>query len=568
MPATADAPPRAAAPVPATAAPRPVRLTATDRASAVAWPAITGLAAVAVVAPVVLLAGGLLDPAVEVWRQQWATRLPGELLQTAALLAGVAIGTVVLGGGLAWLIGAYRFPGSRLLAWALVAPLAMPGYVLGFVVLSVAGYTGPVQEAWRAAFGDGAWFPDVESLGGAIVVFTLVLYPYVYLMARAALADQAGTAHDVARSLGAGPVEAMRRVTGPLLRPALAAGAALVMMETLTDYATVQYFGVDTVSVGLFRIWRGTFDRDAAAEFAVLLLVVALVVVAVERALRGRARFGQAAGAAGATPRRLTGWRGAAATAVCLVVLGLAVVAPVGQLVVWAVAEAGGSRGTPLVSRFGGYLANSLVLAATAAIACVLIALLLANAQRFSSWRPTGLMARIATAGYGLPGPVLAIGVVLVLVALDDALGMVGAGLPGAVATGSFAGLAYAYTIRFLAPALGAAEAGVAQVPDEVTASARALGRRPLGVLATIHLPLARTSVVTAAVVVAIDAIKELPIVLLLRPFGFDTLSVWTYGLASESRFQQAALPALAIVAVAMVPALALAGAHARTGRR
>ncbi len=571
MSATADAPPRPAGPGAAAAdsAPRSVQLSAADRVSAAAWPAVAVLAAALVLAPVAFLAGGLLDPAVEVWQQQWRTRLPGELLQTAGLLVGVGVGTVLLGGALAWLVSAYRFPGSRILAWALVAPLAVPGYVLGFVVLSVAGYTGPIQGSWRAAFGQTARFADVESLGGAIVVFTLVLYPYVYLLARAALADQAGTANDVARSLGAGPVEAMRRVTGPLLRPAIAAGAGLVMMETLTDYATVQYFGVDTVSVGLFRIWRGTFDRDAAAEFAILLLVVALLVVAVERALRGRARFGQAGGAgAGMTPRRLTGWRGALATVTCLAVLVPAFLAPVTQLGVWAVAEAAGPRGTPLVSRFGGYLANSLVLAVTAAVACVVVAVLLANAQRFSSWRPGALAVRAATAGYGLPGPVLAIGVVLALVALDAALGLLGWGLPGAVATGSFVGLVYAYTIRFLAPALGAVEAGIGQVPDEVTASARSLGRRPAGVLAAVHLPLARTSVLTAAVIVGIDAIKELPIVLLLRPFGFDTLSVWTYNLASESRFQQAALPALAIVAVALVPVLALAGYHRRLGSR
>jgi iron(III) transport system permease protein len=392
-------------------------------------------------------------------------------------------------------------------------------------------------------------------MGGAIVVFTLVLYPYVFLLARAALADQAGSAYEVARSLGAGPTEAARRVALPLLRPALAGGLGVVMMETLTDFATVQYFGVDTVSVGVFRIWRGTFDRDAAAEFATLVLVVALLIIGVERFLRGRARFGQAAGrAAGLTAKPLTGLRAGLATLACSMVLLAAFGAPTIQLVAWAVAEATGSRGTPLLGRFIEFLGNSTVLALLTAAVGVAVAVLLANASRFSRSPVTGVATRLTAVGYAVPGPVVAIGVVLALVALDDGLERIGLGLPGVVATGSFIGLVYAYSIRFLAPGLQAVEAGLVQVPEEMTASARSLGHRPSAIVGRIHLPLGRTSVATAAVLVGVDALKELPIVLLLRPLGFDTLSVWTYNLASESRFEQAALPALAIIAVAIVP--------------
>lgn len=539
--------------------PAPAAIGLGDRASRLAWPVGAWLAALAVVVPIGFLVVSVVDPSEDVWRQQWDTRLPRELTSTAILLVGVSVGCLVIGLGLAWLTSAYRFPGSRWFGWLLVAPLAMPSYVLGFVTLSVVGFTGPIQGWWRDRFGADAWFPPVRSLGGAIVVFSLVLYPYVYLLARAALRDQAGQAYQVARSLGAGPFEAARRVVFHLLRPAIAAGGAVVMMETLTDFATVQYFDVDTVSVGVFRIWRGSFDRDAASELASLVLVFALVVVGVERLVRGRARFSSAGGAGqGIVPHRLRGLRAVAATGTCLVVLGLAFAAPALQLIVWAVAEAGTDRGTPLVERFAGFLSNSLLLGAVTAAICVTVALVVTNAARFGNRRSVGLAARLTAVGYAVPGPVVAIGVLLALVALDSALEAVGLDLPGVVATGSFVGLAYAYAVRFLAPGLSAIEAGLAQIPEEMTASARSLGRRPAAVAALIHTPLARTSILTATVLVAIDALKELPIVLLLRPFGFDTLSVWTFNLASESRFQQAALPALAIIVFALIPVAVL----------
>ncbi|MDH5519532.1 MAG: iron ABC transporter permease, partial [Acidimicrobiia bacterium] len=472
---------------------------------------------------------------------------------------GVSVGTLVLGVGLAWLTSAYRFPGSRLFGWLLISPLAMPSYVLGFVTLSVIGFTGPLQGWWRARFGADAWFPDVRSMGGAIAVFSLVLYPYVYLLARASLRDQAGAAFEAARTLGAGPLEAARRVVLPQLRPAIAAGVAVVMMETLTDFATVQYFDVDTVSVGVFRIWRGTFDRDAASEIATLVLAFALAVIGLERLLRGRARFGEAAGrASGIMPRPLTGTRAAVATGLCTVVFALSFLLPTAQLVVWAIERAGSANGTPVTERFLDFLYHSLLLATICALICAVVAMIVTNASRFGHRRSTGLAARLTAVGYAVPGPVVAIGVLLALVALDNVLERIGLGLPGVAATGSFLALVYAYAVRFMAPALNAAEAGLDQVSADMTASARTLGHRPWSIMARIHFPLSRTSLATALVLVSIDALKELPIVLLLRPFGFDTLSVWTFNLASESRFEQAALPALTIVVFALIPVAVL----------
>lgn len=526
-----------------------------DRASRAGWLTVAVGVAVLSVAPVLAVIGGVVRPSTEVWRQQWETRLPDQIVSSLVLVVGVCASTIVLGVGLAWLVGAHDFPGRRLLSWALVLPLAIPSYILGFVVTSVLGVAGPLQSSWRDAFGSDAWFPQIRSMPFAIATFTLTLYPYVYLLARASLRDQAGDSFAVARSLGASPPEAFRRVVLPMLRPAIAAGAAIVAMETLTDFATVQYFGVDTVTVGVFRIWRGSYDRDAAAEIASLVLAFALIAIVLERMSRGRARFAEAGGhGAGFVRQRLAGWRRVLATAVPVAVVVVAFLAPVGQLAAWAIDEQRGPRGTPLTDRYVEYLSNSAVLASTTVALCLFLGVLVTNAGRFVPTRPAALARRGATIGYAVPGPVVAMGVIITLVGLDAALDPFGRELPGTIATGSFLALIYAYGVRFLAPAITSVESGLDQVPEDLTASARSLGRRPLAVAWRVHLPLSRASLLTAAILVGVDALKELPIALLLRPIGFDTLPVWVYNLASESRFHQAALPALSIIAAALVP--------------
>jgi iron(III) transport system permease protein len=519
------------------------------------WTAAAIVAALLVLVPIGMLASSVLTPSTEVWQQQWQTRLPGEIVSTVVLVAGVTACSVVLGAGLAWLVAAHRFPGRRVLGWALVLPLAVPGYILGFVTTSMLGVAGPVQGWWRDRFGQDAWFPPVRSMPMAIVVLSLTLYPYVYLLARAALRDQTAEAWFVARTLGASTTEALRRVVLPMLRPAIAAGAAVVVMETLTDFATVQYFGVDTLSVGVFRIWRGSYDRDAAAELATLVLVFALLAIGLERILRGRARFAIAGGkGSGFQARRMTGWRALGSTTIAVLVVVAGFAAPTAQLAAWATREQGGQRGTPLLDRYLDFLANSLTLTVVTVGICVFVALLVTNARRFADPRIVGPANRLTSAGYAVPGPVVAMGVLLAVVAIDDVLDGIGLGLPGAVATGSFIALVYAYSVRFVGPAVTTVESGLGQVSDDVTASARSLGSRPLAVVGRIHVPLSKASVVAAAVLVGVDALKELPIVLLLRPIGFDTLPVWVYNLASESRFEQAALPSLTIIAVALVP--------------
>lgn len=526
--------------------------------------AVAGLAVIPVVAVVV----ESLPPTAAVWRQLWSTVLPDMLVSTLALLLAVAAGTLLLGAGLAWLVSAYRFPGSTVFGALLVLPLAMPGYVLGFVFLAILDYPGPVQSGLRSAFGDGVWFPEVRSIPGAALVLSLTLFPYVYLLARAALREQSPAAYEAARTLGAGHARAAARVLLPMARPSLAAGLALVMMETLTDFATVSYFGVQTVSVGVYQVWKGQFDRESATELSGLLLLIALLVIAAERMLRGRARYHQSGGAGRGLPRvRLTGWRGWAATGACAAVLAAGFGAPVAQLLWWTATSR--LRDLSLDARYAGYLSNSLTVGLTAAVACAAAGFLVAHGVRMAGGRLTGTAAQLTSVGYAIPGVVVAIGVLIVFVWLDDALEALGVpGGTGLLVTGSVLGIVCAYFVRFLALGYQSVDASFTKVSPAMTDSALSLGASPSRILVRVHLPLVRAGLGTALVLVTIDALKELPIVLLLRPFGFDTLSVWTYQLASESRWESAALPALTIVAVATIPMLALAGRQRPASRR
>lgn len=507
------------------------------------WSAAVVLIALLIASPVLavalraLLQGGLQMPG----------GVGGMVVTTLVLLVLVALGTAVLGTGLAWLVSVHEFPGRRWLSWVLVLPLAMPAYILGFVFLSTFDYAGPVQTGLRAVLGDGATLP-VRSMGGAVVVLVLTLYPYVYLLVRAAFTDLAPTAYDAARTLGASPARAFRTVLLPLARPSLAAGLALVTMEVLTDFATVTYFNVRTVSVGVYLTWKGSFDVASAVSLASLVLLFAVAVLGVERALRGGARYHQRGGRGrGLERRRLTGARAAAATTACGAVAALAFGLPVVRLVTWAWSALGDDN--PVVdSRFGDHLGSSIAIALIAAGTCVLVSVVLAHALRLGGGRWVRGAAQLTTFGYAVPGAVVGIGVLAIFAAVDRVLDL------GALVTGSVLGILLAYVVRFTAPAYQAVDASFGRIPPTVSASALTLGATPTRLLARVHLPLARSGVAVALTLVVVDAVKELPLVLLLRPFGFTTLSVWVYELASENFWERAALPALLIVLVAVVP--------------
>lgn len=443
-------------------------------------------------------------------------------MTTALLLAGVAAGTAVLGVGLAWLVSAYEFPFRRTLSWLLVLPMAVPAYILGFVFLATLDLS--------------------SSLGAAVAVMTLSLYPYVYLLARAAFLEVGPAALDAARTLGAGRGRAFRAVLLPLVRPSLAAGLGLVMMETLTDFATVQYFGVRTLSVGVYLTWKGSYDVASAVVIAVLVLLAAVVVLALERLLRGGARFAQRGGRGRGLPReRLTGASGWAATGAAALVVVAAFGYPVVRLLGWGVTALAG--GDVVDGRFAEYAVNSVVVAAVAAGLCVLVALVLAHTLRLGAGPVVRAATQVTTFGYAVPGAVVGIGIL----ALSQPLG-------GTMVTGSVLGILFAYAVRFTAPAYQAVDASFGRIAPSLTQSALVLGAGPARVLRRVHLPLVRPGVAVALTLVLVDAIKELPLVLLLRPFGFTTLSVWVYELASENFWALAALPALVIVAVAAVP--------------
>lgn len=511
-----------------------------------------------VVAPVAGVLVSLLNPSTEVWRLLWETRLVEMVVSTFVLMVGVVAGTVVLGGGLAWLTGVHDFPGRRVLSWLLVLPLAMPAYVLGFVTVGLFDAPGPVQGVLRAVTGAQGSLFNPRSMAVAIVVFTLALYPYVYLLARAAISDQSPTPYLAARTLGLGPTAAARRVLLPLARPALAAGGAMVAMETLTDFATVQYFNVTTISVGVEQVWHGMYDRGAAAELASTVLVLAAVIIGGERLLRGRARYDQRGRGRGIEPIRLDGRRGWMATAASVGVLVLAFGVPVAQLGWWALARARAAGGLGLDGRYLAYLGNSAMLATITALLVTVIALVLVNATRLSSDRLTPRLAAVANLGYALPGPVIAIGTLLLLVGIDAGLHVVGVDAGGVIVTGSLVAVVYAYAVRFLALGSNSLDASLQRVSWATTMSGLTLGSPPRRVASRIHVPQLRSGIGIALVLVAVDALKELPIVLLLRPFGFETLSLWVYRSAAEARWELAGLPALTIVALACIPVVTL----------
>ncbi|HET6694831.1 MAG TPA: ABC transporter permease subunit, partial [Pedococcus sp.] len=379
-------------------------------------------------------------------------------------------------------------------------------------------------------------------------------------LARNALVEQAPGTYDAARTLGAGRGRAFRKVLVPLARPSLAAGLSLVMMETLTDFATVQYFNVKTVSVGVYLVGKGSFDFHSATQLSVLVLLFAVAVLAGERLMRGRARFHQKSGRGqGLQAEQLSGWKGWGAALLGVLALATGFVIPVVQLLIWAFGDVLADPASLLDPRFADYLVNSLVVATVTAVACVLLAVVIGHALRLGGGPMVSSAAQVTTFGYAVPGVVVGIGVLVAFAGLDDLLEGVGVpGGTGLLVTGSVLGILYAYVVRFLAPAYQAVDASFSKVSPNMTLSAMSLGAKPWRILTRVHLPLVRPGVLVALVLVMIDAVKELPMVLLLRPFGFTTVSVWVYELARENFWEKAALPALVIVAVAVVPVFIL----------
>jgi iron(III) transport system permease protein len=528
---------------------------------------VPGLIALLIGLPLLLLLLHLATPNVALWQQLWGTILPPMLWNTLVLVLGVAAGTLLIGTGCAWLVSLYQFPGRAWFDRLLLLPLAIPGFVMGFVFMATFDYAGPVQTAWRSVFGAAAPFPEIRSAGGVIVVMTLVLYPYVYLLARAAFREQAASTFEAAQVMGLSRTQTFFRLVLPLARPSLAAGAVLAMMEALTDFGTVRFFSYPTLSEGVVRVWEGRMDRDSAIELAALLLFVALALVLLERALRGSARYYQAGNGKGRRPARqqLTGWRAWSAFGLCLALLLAAFILPVGQLAAWALLELHQQSTGGWQATFLSYVGNSVSLAGSAAGVVVLLALLLAQGVRTAGEQ--GLpwarwLARFVTLGYALPGAVVAVGVLLFLSPIDfrlnDLARDLGLTRPGLILTGTMTGLVYAYLVRFMAVGYNSIDSSLEKITPTMAQAARCLGAGQSRVLWRIHAPLMSSGIAAGALLVFVDVMKELPATLLLRPFGMDTLALWAYFSAMESFWQQAALPAVTIVLAGLLPVLLL----------
>jgi len=529
---------------------------------ALGWMSVATALALSV--PIAAVLGNIFAPGEGAWRHLAQTVLPEYVRTTALLLLGVTVGVLAFGVASAWLVSSCRFPGSKWFQWALILPLAMPAYVVAYAYTDVLQFAGPVQTWLRAITGWRAhdyWFPDIRSTGGAIAVFSLVLYPYVYLLARAAFLDQSASLVEAGRLMGRGAWGTFMLVALPLARPAIAAGTSLALMETLADFGAVSYFGVQTFTTGIYRAWLSMGDLVAAAQLSAVLLGFVAIILIAEQLNRGRARFHNLTPHGQAPRTALHGVRAAAAFAVCALPPLLGFLVPSGILIYVVLTEP-----EPLfTARFFGLAWNTLTLATITAVVAIAAATLLAYAARLSASRVVFGANRLAALGYAIPGAVIAVGVLLPLGRLDNliadwARAQLGID-PGLLLTGSIAALIYAYLVRFLAIALQTVEAGLGKIRTGMEDAARSLGHTPRQTLLRVHAPMMRGSVLTAALIVFVDVMKELPATFALRPFNFDTLAVQAYNMAKDERLAEAAAASLVIVAVGLIPLIVLSGA-------
>ena len=536
------------------------------------WPLIrvAALVIAAVVAlPILAVVSSLFTGSGVVWTGLVDRIVSVYVVNTLVLLAGVAVVAGTIGTGTAWLVTMCEFPGRRHMEWLLLLPFAAPAYVVAYAYTDFLEFAGPLQTELRDLTGWGRhdyWFPEIRSTPGAIAMLSLALYPYVYLLGRNAFLSQSVQALGVARSLGLGPWSAFARVAIPMARPGLAAGLALALMETLADFGTVEFFGVQTFTTGIYRTWFIRGSPEGAAQLASILLFFAFAVILVERSSRSRARYVTGQGRFQPLPRFvLAGSRAWAAFLATALPVLLGFVVPVCLLVELTVSS---GDSMPLAA-FSTYAGNSVLVAGLAAILAVAAALTLGYAARLAAGPVTHGAVRIASMGYAIPGSVIAVGILVPLAWLDnrlDAFMEAAFGVStGLLVTGSIAALLLAYVVRFLAVAYNSTDAGLARVTPAMDGAARSLGRSPFSTLTEIHAPLLRGSLLTGGLLVFVDVLKELPATLLVRPFNFETLATRTWRLAADERLAEASTAALAIVVAGIVPVIVLSGRIARS---
>ena len=533
------------------------------------WTGVALLIVAIILLPILAVLSRVLVPTDGVWDDLAQTVLPLYLRNSLTMLAGVLSIATIIGVTTGWLVAAYDFPGRRVFEWALMLPLAMPAYVIAYVYFDRLSFWGPVQTWLRATFGWGRgdyWFPQMASLQGAIVLMSLVLYPYVYLLSRAAFLGQSQDLMDSARALGHSPARAFRTVALPMAWPAIAAGAAFVAMETLAEYGAMVHLGVQTLTTGIFRTWFGRGSPDAAAQLAALLVCFVATAFLAERLIRGGRRFDSNRGGRSRSLARRRLGRGQAllAVVICLVPTLFGFLLPAAELLRLSIIA-----GDPFWGpRFFAFIRNSLAMAGASALILLCIAIFLGYARRRQGGPAIGAAMQAASMGYAMPGAVIAIGMLISLGTFDntvDAFMRARFGLStGLLLSGTVVALLFAYVVRYLAVALKTIDAAFQRIPPSMDDAARSLGESPRRVLLRVHVPLLRRGVLAAAIFVFADVMKELPATIILRPFNFDTLAVRTFRLAQDGRLEEASTSALLIVAAGILPVIVLSRAMNR----
>lgn len=524
--------------------------------------AIVFLIAGAVALPILVVLGHIFNLSGPTWQHLAQTVLATYLLNSVGLAIGVGCVASALGVGTAWCIALCHFPGRRWFEWALLLPLAMPAYVLAYTYTNYLDVAGPVQTTLRRLFHlevQQYWFPNIRSLGGAILMLALALYPYIYMLAKVAFLEQSKNTLEASRTLGSGPWRSFSAITLPLARPLIMAGVSLVLMEALSDFGTVQYFGVDTFTTGIYRTWAGMGNPIAATQLAAVLMVGILGLILLEQWSRGRARYYQA----GAQSSHVSGFRLQGATALgavilCATPLVFGFLLPA-SLLGWMALT---TFSTTFSTQFWEFAAHSLILACSAGLLTVLLATLMAYSLRLYPFTPLRYAARVAATGYAIPGSVIAVGISVPLGWVANTLNSTSQALwdiqPRWVFTGTVGALIFAYTVRFLAVSFNTVESNLTKIKPSLDDAARSLGYSPAATLAKVHLPLLSRGLLTALMLAFVDVMKELPATLMIRPFNFDTLAIRVYRLASDERLAEASGPALAIVAAGLLPVLLL----------
>ncbi|QXI63664.1 Sulfate transport system permease protein CysW [Paracoccus marcusii] len=537
------------------------------------WSVAAVLVAGLVLMPVLSVVWLALNPTDNIWPHLLSSVMPRYFGNTVALAVGTGLLAAAMGTGAAWLVSMYDFPGRGVLQWLLLLPLAVPAYIGAYALADFLDYSGPVQIALRGWFGwetaRDYWFPRIRSLEAAIVVLASALYPYVYLLTRAALHEQSGSAYEVARALGTGPWGLFARVGLPLARPAIVAGSAIAMMEAVADYGVVSYFGVQTLNTGIFTTWLERRNAGGAAQIACAMLAIIVLLSLWERFARRNARYHQSARQPRPIQRqRLRALPGVLATLACTLPFAMGFVLPVGVIATYALAYPQGWVSPGLVRAAW----HTVSLGGIAAVLTVLMALIMVYGTRLSGRALPRLLMPVTTIGYAAPGAVLAVGLLIPLAALDHRvadgwLAVTGTD-PGLILTGTGTAIVLAYLVRFFAIGQGAIDAAFTRVPPSLPMAARSLGRDNAGVLRAVYLPMMRGSVGAALLLVFVDCVKELPATLLLRPFNFETLATRTHERASLEDLGNAAPAALLVMAVGLAAVALLARTNLGGARR